>query len=390
MTAPYELVIVGGGNLGLWTAYQLAKRGFGRIAVCERYWAGFGATSRSAGMIRAQGGSETAVKLGKWSLELYQQLGDEIGLDSGFFQTGYYILAETEAEKQAFLELVALRERCGVENEWIDAEEGKRRFPMVDWDRFLGATYTPADGYVHPPIVARNITYAVLREPSIDLLEDCTVERIEPVGNSYRVTTTRGVLETGRVLDAGGPRGARDIAAMLDITVPVSAARHQIITFPHVAQEPAMRYPLTFALAQGIYVRPEEQGALLGMSNPEERADRSDRFQIAYDWEYHEKMRPVWEAIWPALAGQPVSRAWAASIDYTPDHLPIIDEPRDGFFVLAGGGHGMMWGPGLGLKMAEFIDEGTVTGLPEEEYRLARFSGERVARDAIALPFPEE
>ena len=63
--ATYDLVIIGAGNLGLWTAHQLAARGFGRIAVCERSWAGFGATTRSAGVVRQQGGSETAIKLGQ-------------------------------------------------------------------------------------------------------------------------------------------------------------------------------------------------------------------------------------------------------------------------------------------------------------------------------------
>ena len=48
-------------------------------------------------------------------------------------------------------------------------------------------------------------------------------------------------------------------------------------------------------------------------------------------------MRPDWESAHPALGGLPVSRAWAASIDYTPDHLPIIDEPVEGFYVLATG-----------------------------------------------------
>ncbi|MFN8536965.1 MAG: FAD-dependent oxidoreductase [Thermomicrobiales bacterium] len=72
---PYDVVIIGGGNLGLWTAHQLA-RGVGKIAVCERQWAGFGATTRSAGVVRQQGGSETAIKLGKWARELY--LGLEV------------------------------------------------------------------------------------------------------------------------------------------------------------------------------------------------------------------------------------------------------------------------------------------------------------------------
>ena len=95
----------------------------------------------------------------------------------------------------------------------------------------------------------------------------------------------------------------------------------------------------------------------------------------------------------PTVRGLPVSRAWAASIDYTPDHLPIIDEPVEGFYVLAAGGHGMMWGPALGEKMAELISEGRVEDLPAEDIELAPFSRERDrdrVEDTIALPFPKK
>src|ERR687893_2807438 len=105
----YDVAIVGGGNLGLWTAYRLARRGFGRVAVLERGWAGAVATSRSAGVVRQQGGSETAAKLGKLSRELYLRLGEDLGLDSGFRETGYYIVAESEEEKEGFLQLVEVR-----------------------------------------------------------------------------------------------------------------------------------------------------------------------------------------------------------------------------------------------------------------------------------------
>lgn len=379
----YDLVIVGAGNLGLWTAYELARRGFGRIAVCERNWAGFGATTRSAGVVRQQGGSETAIKLGIWSRAAYLRLGEELGLDSGFTETGYYVLAETEEERAAFLDLVELRRACGLQNDWLDAAAGRNAFPQLDWENLLGATYTANDGYVHPPIVARNITYAAMRAPTVEVFEHCTVERIERVGSIYRVQTTRGTFASDRVLNAGGPRGARAIGAMVGVDVPVSAARHLVVTFPHVAP-----FPMFFALRKGIYVRPEEQGALLGLSNPEERADHSDRYQLDFDWDYFDAMRPAWESVFPALAGQRVSRSWAGSIDYTPDHLPIIDQPEPGFYVLAAGGHGMMWGPALGMKMAQLIADGAVTDLPDDEILLDRFTKPRTHKDAIALPFP--
>jgi sarcosine oxidase subunit beta len=388
MTSAYDIIIIGAGNLGLWTAHELAKREFGRIAVCERYWAGFGATSRSAGVVRQQGGSETAVKLGKWARERYIQLGQELSLDSGFTETSYYVLAGTEQEKAAFLDLVTVRQQAGIENRWIDPGAGKQRFPQLNWDLFVGATYTPDDGYVHPPIVARNITIATARDEAIDLYEMCPVEAIDMTGDRYVVRTGRGTFETGRVLDAGGPRGCRSLGAMVGVDVPVSATRHQIVTFPSLVGDLTPPFPMFFDLQRGIYMRPEEQGALLGMSNPEEVADHSGRFQIGFDWDYAARMRPAWEDVFPPVAGQPISRAWAASIDYTPDHLPIIDTPLSGFYVLAAGGHGMMWGPGLGMKMAELIDEGYVTDLPEEEISLRRFEHPLARKDAIALPFP--
>jgi glycine/D-amino acid oxidase-like deaminating enzyme len=388
----YDVVVVGGGNLGLWTAHRLARRGFGRMAVLERGWAGGGATSRSAGVVRQQGGSETAAKLGRLSRELYLRLGKELGLDSGFRETGYYIVAETEEEKEGFLRLVEVRRAAGVENEWVEPEEGRRRFPDLNWARFVGATYTADDGYVHPPVAARNATFAVHGDHAVDLFEMCEVLGVEVRGERYVIESARGTFEAERVVDAGGPRGARDIGGMVGVEVPVMAVRHQIVSFPYVREGAEHPFPLVFNVGKGYYWRPEEQGVLLGMSNPVDEADETGRYQIDFDWDYYEGLRHDWESAHPALGGLPVSRAWAASIDYTPDHLPIIDEPVEGFYVLAAGGHGMMWGPALGEKMAGLISEGRVEDLPQEDIELARFSRKRDpnrVEDAIALPFPK-
>src|ERR687894_766534 len=391
--ATYDVVIAGGGNLGLWTAYALALRGSGRIAVCERGWAGGGATSRSAGVVRQQGGSETAVKLGSLSRELYLRLGKELGLDSGFTETGYYIVAETEEEKEGFLRLVEVRREAGVENEWIEPEEGKRRFPGLNWDRFVGATYTSDDGYVHPPIVARNATFAVKLSEGLDLFEMCEVRGIERSGDRYSVRSARGDFEAERVVNAGGPRGAAEVGAMVGVEVPVMAVRHQVVSFPTFPEGEEHPFPLVFNVGKGYYWRPEEQGVLLGMGNPVDEADTSGRYQISFDWAYYEETRPDWEGAFPALKGLPISRAWAASIDYTPDHLPIIDELMEGFYVLAAGGHGVMWGPALGEKMAGLISEGALSGVAKEDVELARFSREKdtgKAEDMIALTFPKK
>src|SRR5215207_4588821 len=105
----YDVVVVGGGNLGLWTAHRLARRGFGRIAVLERGWAGGGATSRSAGVVRQQGGSETAAKLGKQARELDLRRGDGRGVVPDGEESHYSIGGEEEEEKEGQLRLVEVR-----------------------------------------------------------------------------------------------------------------------------------------------------------------------------------------------------------------------------------------------------------------------------------------
>jgi sarcosine oxidase subunit beta len=281
-----------------------------------------------------------------------------------------------------------MRQACGLENEWVDAAEGKKRFPALNWDSFRGATYTASDGYVVPPIVARNITYAVTRQLKVTLVEQCPVTAIQQVGNVFRVQTPRGTLEAERILDAGGARGSRAVGQMLGLDVPVSAARHTVVTFPQTGPLVSNPFPMCFMLSEGMYWRSEEQGILLGFSNPAETADTTERYQLDFDRAYMEKMRPIWEQVFPTLKGQDISRGWSASIDYTPDHLPIIDEPERGIFVLAAGGHGMMWGPGLGKKMAELIQEGEVADLPANEITMERFKSPQTMKDAIALPFP--
>jgi sarcosine oxidase subunit beta len=341
-------------------------------------------------MIRQQGGTVSAIVLGRRSREAYLRLGEEIGLDSGYVETGYFVVASTDEEAEVFQGHIGLRLNHGVHSEWLEAAEARSRFPAFDWSRYAGATYCASDGYVHPPLVARNITFGAMRA-GVDLFERCEVRAIEPTASGYRLETGRGVFETGVVVDAGGPRGAKQVAAMLDVAIPVAATRHQVVSYATVTGIEAP-FPMVFVVAEGWYARPEEQGAIVGISNPAERADDSGRYQLGFDQEFHERMRPTWEAAFPPVAGQPISRAWAASIDYTPDHLPVIDQPRPGFFVAVAGGHGMMCGPGIGLATAELVATGAVSELPAEEIGLARFTaGAAVpSKDQIALPFPAE
>jgi sarcosine oxidase subunit beta len=147
---------------------------------------------------------------------------------------------------------------------------------------------------------------------------------------------------------------------------------------------------MVFDLAAGLYWRPEEGGLLFGMSNPDEPPGENREVDEAY----LARMRARLAALVPVTAGLGLRRIWAATIDYTPDHLPIIGRAPglDHVTVASAAGAGMMWGPGVARAAADVALTGKTDVLDVSPLGLDRFDEagrSRLATDPIALPFPE-
>src|SRR5580658_2174761 len=76
-----DAVVVGGGTIGAWCAYFLRKAGLDRVVLVEKGVLGQGASSRAAGVVRLQGGTPQAVRLGIWSRRFYLGQQAELGTD---------------------------------------------------------------------------------------------------------------------------------------------------------------------------------------------------------------------------------------------------------------------------------------------------------------------
>ena len=87
----------------------------------ERGLAGQGASSRAAGIVRAQGGTPTTVALGRWSIDFYRRQPEVFGTDSGFRELGYLILAVTNDDERAGRERVAIQRAAGLPVRWVTA-----------------------------------------------------------------------------------------------------------------------------------------------------------------------------------------------------------------------------------------------------------------------------
>jgi glycine/D-amino acid oxidase-like deaminating enzyme len=286
-----------------------------------------------------------------------------------------------------------MQQRLGLDVRWVGPEDFDAANPVAAPDQTLGASYAAGDGYIDPP---RNVlAYTVaLFQSGVEVAERTAFIGLERSGGRVvAVETDRGTVATERVILTGGPTlGA--VGAAIGTRVPSGGVRHQVVvTEPHPDLAPG-RLPMVFDLASGVYWRPEEGGLMWGMSNPAEIPGEATQF----DWDYYERTRARITALLPVTADLGLRRIWAATIDFTPDHLPILgpvldsDGPLEGTVVAAAGGHGMMWGPGVARAAADLAVHGHTALLDVADLGLDRFDEHgrsRLAPDPIALPFPE-
>jgi sarcosine oxidase subunit beta len=130
------------------------------------------------------------------------------------------------------------------------------------------------------------------------------------------------------------------------------------------------------------------------MSNPAEPPGEA----MEFDQDYFAAMRARVAELVPVTATLGLRRTWSATIDYTPDHLPILGPlltdagAVEGAWVAAAGGHGMMWGPAVSRTAADLMLTGSSDVVDTAELGLDRFDAEgrsSLAADPIALPFPQ-
>jgi glycine/D-amino acid oxidase-like deaminating enzyme len=387
-----DAVVVGGGTIGGWCAYFLRRSGLSRVVLLEKGILGQGASSRAAGVVRLQGGTVAAVRLALWSRDFYLRQQEELGIDSGFVRQGYLLPCFTQDHVAAARERMAMQAGLGVRVRWLDPGEVDALNPTLAPGQTAGGTFCEDDGYIHP---ARNVTaYTVaLATSGAQVRERVAFTGLVTTGGRVSaVDTSAGRIATPLVVLTGGPELA-EVGRRAGVVIPAGGVRHQVaVTEPHPGLAPA-RVPMVFDVAEGLYWRPEEGGLLYGMSNPAEPPGEAG----GVDEEYLARMRARLARLVPVIAGLGLRKLWAATIDYTPDHLPVIGpalrdgEPLAGVTVAAAGGAGMMWGPAVARAAADVALHGASEIVDTGLLGLDRFDAagrSRLDADPVALPFP--
>ena len=200
-----------------------------------------GASSRAAGIVRAQGGTPATVALGRWTIDFYNGQQAAYGTDSGFRELGYLILAVTEEDERAGRERLTMQQATGLDAVWLDAAAAAetaahaRPRPVIAAARTSGRTVRSIRPATSAP------THWRCRRPA----SSCASGRPSPDSGPSRrraagsgspaCTPQNGTIETERVLLTGGP-SLRSVGKLAGIRIPAGAARHTVCVLePHPA-----------------------------------------------------------------------------------------------------------------------------------------------------------
>lgn len=373
-----QIVIIGGGVMGASTAYHLAAAGAKEVLLLERSaHLEQAATSRCAGGVRYQFATPVNIELSKISLPMLERFKDELGVDPQYRQIGYLFVLTRPHDLDSFKATVELQRQMGVNTEWLDGDEVRRRLPLMRFEDALAGTIHPKDGLADPSSVnlgyldrARELGVRVAMETQL-LGVHLEHDRVASV------TTNRGQISCEQVVDAAGPWAAT-VGQLVGLDIPIRPVRRQMVTTSPIAELPP-DFPFVIDFARSLYFHPEGEGLLTGMSNPDQSAGFDQT--IDEDWEV--------AALEAAMQRMPIlERAgrlagWAGLYEVTPDAHPIFGPTEiDGFWIVGGfSGHGFMHGPVAGKLMSEFILEGRAHTVDVSMLDLARFKAGRQIRE---------
>jgi glycine/D-amino acid oxidase-like deaminating enzyme len=367
-----EVAIIGGGVMGASVAYHLALRGQRDVLLLERGdLFGQGATGKCAGGIRFQFGSEIHVRLSLESIPMLERFEQELEQPIGLQHCGYLFVLTSPTDVEVFRRNVDLQRRLGVATEWLDADEVRRRIPLLQFDDEFGGTFNARDGLCDPSSVVNGYIHAA-RRLGVTCLTN--VELIGAHVENNRVTTVvtpLGEIKVGSVVNAAGPFAA-DVGRMLGLDLPIVPLRRQmLVTTPLPEVPPDFTFVIDFAT--GLYFHREGPGILTGMANPNEPVGSDESVDLA--WEQVHLEAAVRR--FPLLAQAGLAHHWAGLYEMSPDAHPLIGrlEPLENAYVVAGfSGHGFMHGPIAGKLLAEVILDGSASTLDIAALSPTRFA----------------
>jgi len=375
-----DVVVIGGGVIGASIAYHLAKRKVD-VVLLEKGDAASGSSGACDGTIFLQTKSPGIhLELALESSRRFNHLEQELGAGIEYQRRGGMIVIEHEEELRTMAQFVKKQNSIGLDVSLLNQKQARELEPSLS-DKILGATFSALDAQINPMFLtfafikaARRLGAKInvhTRVTGFRRTADCIVS----------VKTDKGEIHTGMVVNAGGAY-ATEIAALLDLSIPIKPRRGQLVVTEAIApiishcmlsaQYIAAKFnPDMAEKGGGVSIESTANGNLvLGSTREFVGFDKSVSLAGIQHIAKHVCR------ILPCIKKLKLIRIFAGLRPCTPDGLPILGTVGglEGFVMAAGHeGDGIALSPITGEIIAELIVDNR-TSFPLEAYKLERFN----------------
>ncbi|MFZ1684717.1 MAG: FAD-binding oxidoreductase [Candidatus Zixiibacteriota bacterium] len=353
MRSKADVVIVGGGIIGVAVAFYLAKQKFGQIMVLEKEpFLGSGSTTKAAGGIRAQFSTKTNIEMSMLSEELFCRFKEDTGSEALYDQVGYLFALSDEADIVTFKKHYELQRSLGLKVELLKPEDIPQYAPHIRLDDIKLATFCHDDGLGDPSEFLRGYDQAI-RKLNVDIELETPVTGFMKSGNKITgIKTKNGDISTPLVINCAGA-WAGEIGKLAGADVKVEPIKRQCVTTGELDFIKPF-FPMVVDVKSGLYFHKESKGLLLGWADK----NMPVSFDVSIDPDYTDAILERALDRIPQLETAEVANVWAGLYETTPDHQAIIgyDLDVEGLFHVTGfSGHGFMHAPAAGVVTAEIV-----------------------------------
>ncbi|MES5823035.1 glycine oxidase ThiO [Streptomyces sp. RG80] len=379
-----DVLVVGGGIIGLVTAWRAAQRSLATAVVDPE--PGGGAAQVAAGMLAAvtelHYGEQTLLGLNLASARRYPDFAAELteltGQDLGYRRCGTLAVALDADDRAHLRELHALQRESGLESEWLSGRECRRLEPMLA-PGVRGGLRVDGDHQIDPRRLVKALLAAC--EHAGVVFHRLWAERLDVVaGRAAGITTTDATrLGAGQVVLAGGSLSGRLAGVPDAVLPPVRPVKGQVLrlTVPQRYAPFLSRTVRAVVRGSHVYLVPRENGELvIGATSEELGWDTTVTAGGVY-----ELLRDAHELV-PGITELPLTETRAGLRPGSPDNAPLLGPTELPGLLLATGHYrnGVLLTPVTGDAMADVLATGE---LPDE---VRPFTPKRFARPEPTAP----
>ena len=381
----FDIVVIGGGVIGVSIAYHLARFGCPRVLLLERGQLGGGTTAQSSCILRTHYSVPENVALAKAAIAIFNDFPAylaDVDAECGYNRCGLLLVAGDGPRAVALRETLAVERGLGLDAHEIPPDEARRIHPLVQFDDIAAIGWEPEAGYADAHLTLSALARAA-RKLGVTLREGVAVSGLtrDARGRVGGVETSHGAIGAGLVISAQNI-WSHEVAAWTGIALPLTLSRHAVFTLeaptPYTRDLPVLK---DLASPGKLYMRSYGGRQLLvGDGNDGETIREPDTEQADVALDYVAGIGEQVAHRMPVFATAGLATSWTGVYDVTPDWNPVLGPLPgvEGLHVAYGfSGHGFKLSPIVGRIVAQRA-LGLVPDFALDPYSLARFSGGRL------------